>query len=222
MNGIPRLASALVASLLALALTVSSAWAQTPEGGEEAGLSDQQVLEAAARAAGACPVTDVPPGWQTLWVGGQGCTVRVPPSWQLESQGASAVATNDATHTAGYGYMFTSLPGTHWTAETMGDEVVELLRRQGTPGIRVIRAETDESFAALGVWTRTLIVRFERAGLDEVGTIRVTFQGCQPVLNSCSVMASIAWAPVEQLPEYVCTLMQVEGSGTCPEPRRTD
>lgn len=178
-------------------------------------LDDEAVLLTIGDAAAACTNTEAPAGWPPLMVGDEGCFMRVPPTWTTQDLGTAVVATSDNLETTGYAWLFFYLPGAHHTAESTGEEILSLLQAE-TPSLRVIHAENDDSLAGVGLTIRTLTVRFQRAGWDEVGSIRILFMGCQPILDACPVVASLAWTTVEELPIHLCTLTRIEESLVCP------
>ena len=157
--------------------------------------------------------------WGFSPVSDRGCTIRVPPGWSVSNGPGVFKAIADPAEATGYMWLVGNLPGIQWTAASISAYVIAEIRK-GTPDVRVFDTAEQAMPYGLGV-VRTNLVRFTRAGQDEVGNVRVTFMPCSPLLGTCSLLATMMWQPVSQVGPATCTLAQMDATVQCPRPGGT-
>ena len=171
--------------------------------------------EAALAACGTITST-VPPGWEMVLLGDTGCTVHRPPTWPFEVEGASAWIYASEEEEAGVMLLNGYLEGTDWTAEAILDGVIELLR-ETYPDITVIDAGEGPDPYGLAIVIRIASLKFHDGEVPMVGMLRVIHHGCSPILGNCPLTAAGTWSPLAQLPDFACTLSQIDATVKCPQ-----
>jgi hypothetical protein len=172
--------------------------------------------EAALAACG--PISSAPPAsWEMVLIGDTGCTVHRPPAWTFEVEGASVWLYASAEEEAGVMLLGGVLEGTAWTATTILDGIVDTLREQ-YPDITIIDAGEGPDPYGLGIVVRIASLKFHDGDVPMVGMLRVIHSPCSDLLGTCPLTAAGTWAPLATLPDFACTLAQIDATVTCPKP----
>ncbi len=194
--------------------------ADTPEVPAAPDFDDDDAIRAwgedALHACGAITST-VPAGWEMILIGDTGCTVHRPPSWTFEVEGASVWIYASPQEEAGVMLLNGVLEGTTWTAEAILDGIVDTLREQ-YPDITIIDAGEAPDPHGLGLVIRIASLKFHDGAVPMVGMLRVIHSPCSELLGTCPLTAAGTWAPLATLPDFACTLSQIDATVTCPKP----
>ena len=172
--------------------------------------------DAALAACGTISST-IPPGWEMVLIGDTGCTVHRPPAWTFEVEGASVWLYASAAEEAGVMLLNGILEGTAWTAESILDALLEQLR-ESYPDIEIIDVGEGPDPYGLGLVIRIASVKFHDGEVPMVGMLRVIRSECSALLGTCPLTAAGTWAPLAELPDFACTLGQIDATVTCPKP----
>lgn len=160
--------------------------------------------------------SSVPPGWEMVLIGDTGCTVHRPSTWPFEVEGASAWIYASAEEEAGIMLLNGYLEGTAWTAESILDSVLDQLRAT-YPDITVIDQGEGPDPYGLNLVIRIASLKFHDGEVPMVGMLRVIHHGCSPILGNCPLTATGTWSPLAQLPDFACTLSQIDATVKCPQ-----
>jgi hypothetical protein len=159
----------------------------------------------------------VPPGWEMVLMGDTGCTVHRPPDWPFEVEGASVWIYASEEEEAGIMLLNGVLEGADWTATAILDELLDILREQ-YPDITVIDAGEGPDPYGLGIVIRIASAKFHDGDVPMVGMLRVIHTPCSALLGTCPLTATGTWAPLATLPDFACTLSQIDATVACPKP----
>lgn len=168
--------------------------------------------------AAGCPpmsLSTAPGEWGTSLLTDSGCTVRHPSGWPTTLEPGRFEVTTDASRRVGYSIVATYVAGVDWDEGSLGDLLVDELR-QDLPDLEVIAAATQEDPYGLGVRLRVLVMKLTLDDLPTLAVAKVVHQGCSIILGSCPLTAGLAWAPAAELPDWACTLAQIEATLHCP------